>query len=1004
MENSYVSGKMTREILMELLERRAGEYTPQWRLDWNHPDLGTALASVFATMQYDTVKEYERLPQKLKIEFFNSIETAMRSASPARGYCVFGLVNDEAKGIELPAGSALTADVTDSSGQKIPVETTQDVFISPSKIKVVYESYNKKDYIGCLYQWQETDKDMEQSMPIFAFEGENLQQHQFFIGHSGVFDICHGAEITLSLFERVGQPVDIAMLERLLSKKKVVFEYSTTDGFVPFAEQRIQGRSLCFVKKAIQPEWVETELSGVLSHWLRMTVTAADEIKHLVLRDMLIAGKGALLVPESIYAGNMDVGKGTYFPFGEQFGVYDEIYVSSDEALNKKGAIITLSFWREYVKIPLGYRESDEINWKLIMPKNNIKVEREYDITIERIIWEYYNGSGWVRLFQGKEFEDVFNGTDGSFKQKCSIVFICPRDLGRVLVNGGEHYYIRARILKVNNSFKTTGQYISPVLSETYFEYYYPNQGVRPERMLERNNRKEQLQIVDSCLGKLYGYSPVSITEDEKPTLYIGFQEPLNRGPNRILAMIEAGNQDNQPHLKWEYYGGGRFKEFHPIDETRNLGQTGLITFNGFPDMQKTVFYGSEYFWLRVTDETERMYQETRSEKPWLKGLYMNAATVQTVHSGLEEFLSVGEYGEKPVFTLLNKSLYEAKVWVNETGKISDRELALLREEKRLREVRDADGNISELWVCWKEVENFLLEQDERQYMLNRNEGILEFRARGSKGFPGAGMINGIHVLYSVCTGEAGNLEIGQITGMELSVGFINRVENPLPLSGGVDRESSYRAMERRAHQIRHRNRAVTTEDFEKMALAASGAISRAACFRGYGEHGEQKPGHVSLVVLQKDFQNSSLYFQQTREDLMEFMKDKIPANLVRGNRFHIARPVFVEIQISVDIIVDEFQQIFSCRNRVLAQLSAFFDPVKGNFGNNGWAVGMLPKRSQIDILLKNTEEVKEIGNLIITGFIRNGRETIEINPEETDQNPYVLPQNGEHRIIVHTE
>lgn len=471
MENSYISGKITREILMEILEKRAREYTPQWRLDWNHPDLGTALASVFTTMQLDTVKDCERLPQKLKTDFFNSIETTMRSADPARGYCVFSLVNEEAKGTELLSGTALTAAVMDSSGQQIPVETTQDVFVSPAKIKVIYESYNKKDYIGCLYEGEETAEAVKESIPVFAFEGENLQRHEFFIGHNGVFDICHGAEITLSLFERSGQPIGITMLERLLSMEKAVFEYSTAEGFMSFAEQRLQGNSVCFVKNSLQPEWVETEISGVSSHWLRMTVKAANELKHLVLRDVLVASRSSLLGPDSIYAGNLDAGKGTYFPFGEQFGVYDEVYFSSNEALNKKGALITLTFWREYAKIPLGYRENGEINWKLIMPKNNIKVEREYDITIDRVIWEYYNGSGWVRLFQGKEYEEMFNGADGSYKQKRSVFFVCPRDLERVLVNGGENYYIRARIVKVNNSFKTTGQYVSPVLSETYFEY-----------------------------------------------------------------------------------------------------------------------------------------------------------------------------------------------------------------------------------------------------------------------------------------------------------------------------------------------------------------------------------------------------------------------------------------------------------------------------------------------------------------------------------------------------
>ena len=81
----------------------------------------------------------------------------MKPASPAKGYSVFGLVNDEAEGTELPKGTALTADVLDNSGEAVPVETMEDVFVTPSRIQTVFESYNKKDYIGRLYEREEAE-------------------------------------------------------------------------------------------------------------------------------------------------------------------------------------------------------------------------------------------------------------------------------------------------------------------------------------------------------------------------------------------------------------------------------------------------------------------------------------------------------------------------------------------------------------------------------------------------------------------------------------------------------------------------------------------------------------------------------------------------------------------------------------------------------------------------------------------------------------------------------
>ena len=55
------------------------------------------------------------------------------------------------------------------------------------------------------------------------------------------------------------------------------------------------------------------------------------------------------------------------------------------------------------------------------MPKSAVKVERDYDITIDRVIWEYFNGSGWVRLFPGREYENLFDGEGGTYKQKRTI-------------------------------------------------------------------------------------------------------------------------------------------------------------------------------------------------------------------------------------------------------------------------------------------------------------------------------------------------------------------------------------------------------------------------------------------------------------------------------------------------------------------------------------------------------------------------------------------------------
>lgn len=996
MEKRHGFEEMTREAVTDRIEQKAKAYTPQWKLDRSHPDLGTTLAYVYASMQADTEKKFERLPEKLRREFFNMLGASIKPASPARGYCVFGLVNDESGGTELPAGTALTASGLDENGEKIPVETIQDVFVTPARIRTVWMSSSREDYIGCLYEGEEGKE--AGGFQAFSMEQENLQCHQLLISHPHVFAITQRGELMLRLFEKSGKPVERNALELLCDRENVCFEYSAEDGFQAFASQERRGDSLCFIKAASQPPWAETEAGGQTGRWLRITVKDGRRLKKLAFRDMLAASQASSLEPDSIYAAGLDGGKGPFFPFGEQFGLYDEVCFSSQEALCKRGASITLSFWREYLKIPLGYTEDREINWKLVMPKSAVKADREYDITIDRVIWEYFNGSGWVRLFPGRDYENVFDGEGGSGRQKIVLSFFCPGDLKAALVNGGESYSIRARIVKINNGLKTGGKYVSPVLSEICFQYQYLNGGVRPEYFVERNNLKERLLEANACLGGIHGYRPVVLAEDVKPSMYLGFQRPLSKGPIKLLAVTECKNRDCQPRLRWEYYGNGRFQEFHPVDETRNLGQAGMITFNGLEGMEKARYFGRDCYWIRIVDDTEGMNRLPAGSKPWIRSLFLNCAPVHTVRSGFQEYFTMEPMGEARL-KLLNRPVFSAQVWVNETGRLTRAEREQLARERRLETAGGQEGEGTEEWVLWEE--SFGEQEKERLYRLDRNEGILEFPGGNGRRQPGLGMVNGIRILYSANAGQAGNLPAGHVTGMELTAGFISRVENPLPLSGGWDKETAEEAMERQARQLKHKDRAVTPEDFEKLALACAGSVSRAACFTGYGEQGEQKPGHVTLVVVQKDFENSRLYFQAVRQRLLEYMKDKLPVHLSQGQRFHVAMPVFVEIQVSAQLVVDDFQKVFSCRRRALLRISEFLNPLNGNFKKNGWKVGSLPSRSQIDMVLKNTEEVKEVLNLMITGCIRNGRDAAEVDPEDIRQCPYVLPVSGTHRIRV---
>lgn len=1007
MEKIPVIDDRTEQEILEEIGKKAAAYTPEWRFDQENPDIGTALASVYAKIHHGTISQYNQLPLKFKTEFFRSVHASMKPSSPAAGYAAFSLVNDQVEGIELPGGTVLTSGITDEDGEMVPLETLDDLYVSPVKPEVVYESFDGRDYIGKIYEADEgTAETALPGFQLFQMEKENLQMHEFYLGHPYVLNIKSYGKLELSLYEQEGIPVEEELLKRLLNPDTAVFEYSVDQGWETFDKAYVENSKLCFEKQAGKKPWHSCLIGEEEMYWLRCRILEFDKVKKLAFRKAYLATQGSLLAPDSINSNGMDSGRDQYFPFGEQFSVYNEVYLESDEALNKPGALVQLSFQREFVKIPLAAMDwNQEIDWKLIMPKNAVKVEKEYDISIAEVIWEYFNGSGWVKLFPGREYSDLFGLENGTHRQKVVLVFQNPADNSPVMVNGMEGYYIRARILKVNNAFKTQGQYISPVLRQTYFQYQYLDDGVSPKSLVTCNNLETLFLKADTCLNQSYPFQPAASAGDETPALYMGMAQPFREGPLRMLWTVDNGNMEKRPPLLWEYYSGGRWRNLNPADETEYFRKTGLIAFTGPNDASKAELFGRNLYWIRIRDQGNAYAGIPRENCPLISSVHMNAVHIWTVRSGFEEYITLEKYEDHPQFFLLYRGIHSICVWVNETGLITETEKKDLEQAGRLSCIYDGDGMAVETWVLWRETESFSEEdRNARCYMLDSNEGRLSFGGGRHGRLPAPGVLNGIHVVYSIGGGSIGNLEKGQVDGLNLSAGFINQVVNPLPLSGGYDRENAADAMERTAGSLKHKFRAVTAEDYELLAMEASGSIVKAACFGGRRKDGSHAPGHVTLVLLERDYENGMIYFSDLQETVFKYLSDKVPAGLLEKGQIHIIPPVMVEVRISAELWVTDFNKIFRCRAAVLNEVDRFLNPITGNFDGRGWDVGKLPGRSQLESLLKNIDEVEDIRNLIITGVVRKGNLKTEVRLEDMEQFPYVLPNAGKHRITVHVE
>lgn len=977
--------KESKKTIKKDVVERMESYLPEWKGD---NDLGMALVDIFSSMQEDTLKNYEKLRSKWCINVLNCLNTSLKPKNPAKGYVSFGLSSDDVGGVNAPAKLLLRTDKLNDNDSEIPIETMDDVYVTPSKLTDIWSS--KGDYI--------TELTGQDNIAAYSKKYQNLQKHSLYLSHSIVLNLQKYGEIALTLFSQKDSCISREQLE--LCFKEMEFLYSTENGFVPFKNVKLKSESIVFELREEDAGFYPLEIDGVEDYWIQCQVKDGENFLNLSLRDIKLNSRATGLLSNNINANGLQMGPmENFYPFSERPSIYDETYFACDEALSKSGAVVELSFMVEFAQVLLDIDTPNLTDWKLVMPKSNVKIEEDHDITINEVVFEYFNGNGYVNLFDHRNYNDIFGVSSGTGKRRNTLRFVAPKDISKNIVGGVEGYYIRARILKMNNALKTNGKYITPMISQLSFAYQYLNRGERPEYIVEENNLEMKKYFAEQCLENVYPYQPIKESGNKNHALYFGFDKPLDDGPIRILFDMEKKDDPVVLDLSWQYLTYVGFQELHVADETMNLRYTGLVSFQGVHDHRKKAFFGKELYWIRVVDSSDTTDVCGQDQLPLIKGIYLNSVGVMAIQTGLSQYLTLEEYESPLKFNLDYKSIYEASVYVNETSTLSSREEELIKDRITYKEVEDR----LEKWVLWKEVDEFVLDSvEKRVYKLDSNNGELVFSR--SHALPSPTVYEGIYIELSVGGGEQTNLDIGEVNAMDLTVGYINQVTNPLPLSGGTDKESVERASKRKWAEQKHGFRAVTARDYEEIVKAYSVGIHDVKCFSNYDLYGNKKIGDVTLVLLLNDYKNCSTYFNNFKVEILHYLKDKIPVNLLKKDKLHVITPQFVKVCIAVDLCVNNFNDIFTVKREVNERLNQFLDPIKGNFSGKGFEIGKAPNRNQIEAVIKDVPQVQLVKNLMLIGEIRQGNTVQQFNLESTDLNKYILPCSGKHSIEVFVE
>lgn len=967
--------RMSKDILQRMAAA-AANYTPEWNYSPDNPDIGSALAYLYADMTEDTIRQLDRLGDKNCLAFFNSLGAAPCSASSARGFAVFRLVQNAPCGTEMDAHTGLTAEVSDADGKTARFETEEDLYVTSAQPVCLYLTDGSKDGIYRL-----SDNLQESGSPIVLFreKGENLQKHELYLAHSEILDIRGGADIEITMYSRKGQRLQDKILLTLANQETVLFSYWTGEAWQEFSQVSVRQGSLFLQKGASLPEFGRMQMGGMETCVVRCQVMDIEATGQISIEDIRLGSSGSCLVPQYIYGASMECNPKEFFPFGERMNLYEEVYFGSEEALTKRGAFITLSFLLDFVRVPSESAAEDvPFEWKWVMKRSEFRLDPEYDITVEEVIWEYYNGTGWSRLFPGSEYSDIFRANPTAGRQR-TITFVCPQDMTPILVNSCETCYIRARILKINNLYKIKGKYVVPIMGNPKFSYDY-REGQKPPQVLHIENNMEQHTFFGSKLWETDWATCLftGLTEKEK-CLYLGFRLPPVGSPLRMLWVMEDILTGHRGAVCWEYESDRGFREMNVADLTNQFSQSGSVTFVGPEDFRKTSHFGQDMFWIRLRDESG--FYSNPNERhiyPVLQSLWMNAVEIRHTDREMTERFTLDYYEENCSFRLMRGNI-----------------------DRILVEVLEGSGE-EEHWAVWEEVPDLELSPGgSRVCQVDRSEGILRF-GNGSYGrVPPFGKFEGIRVHYRCGGGSRGNVGPGKVNKLNRTVGFVSSVSNPMALWGGLDPETSEEAVKRCSARLRHWDRAVTAKDYEELAMEASRVLEKVRCFSGKNDKGERQVGAVTLVVLPKNRQEDKSLFCAVQADIRKYLMPRMDPGMLAGGLFYITEPKLVEVQVRAEVIVGDFQDIFPVRRRAKECISAFLDPASGHFNGSGWDIGQLPDAMQLRNLLKEIPEVEWISKIYLMTFISGPRGKQEVEPEDIRKHPYVLPLCGEIEVVV---
>ncbi|MEO6122124.1 MAG: putative baseplate assembly protein, partial [Ilumatobacteraceae bacterium] len=247
--------------------------------------------------------------------------------------------------------------------------------------------------------------------------------------------------------------------------------------------------------------------------------------------------------------------------------------------------------------------------------------------------------------------------------------------------------------------------------------------------------------------------------------------------------------------------------------------------------------------------------------------------------------------------------------------------------------------------------------------------------------------------------GAAGNVGAGVLRAMRTTVPYVADVENLMSAIGGVDAETVSNAKQRGPQSLRTGGRAVTAEDFERVAAEADPSIARVRCLPPL------EPGRPIRLLLVPAVTRPPEQLQLDDFALPDDMTNRVRTHLderrILGTTIEIGTPYYQGVTVATLLTARPGRPASLVRDRALAALYRYLNPVTGGIDGGGWAFDTDLNAASVFQMLESVEGVERVDEVLFFEYDLRNHERIGFGKDlvKLDRDSLFLSAN--HQAVV---